>query len=384
MPVHAKAWFIDAGDEGAAPSPAELVCGSLELPDITADEVLVEPLFGCWEANMSHALQRKPIDICRARNEPRIVMGNTAVVRVLEAGASVKNLRAGQIGILFPAAVADRWGYPIKIIGYDGPGTVGCFATRLKLKECQVIPIPEGSRFSLPQWAAFSGRYVTAWSNWQMAYGTFRLHVSEAELPRLNVWGWGGGTTFAELHLARLLGHHSVMLSRNPRTLETIERCGIMPLDRSRFSALAFDDERYDADAAYRHDYRQSEEAFLNEVKRRTDGEMVHIFADFIGAPVYRATLKALSREGVLTTAGWKAGMVLSHVRAIECIQRHQLVNTHFARPAQAVEAMAFAERNGWMPIVDEPIAPFERIPELAQRYAAGEAGLFPVYSVNA
>lgn len=334
---------------------------------------------------MSHALQRKPIDICRARNEPRIVLGNTAVVRVLEAGERVTNLRAGQVGILFPTAVADRWGYPIKIIGYDGPGTVGCFATRLVLKETQVIPIPEGSRFSLPQWAAFSGRYVTAWSNWQMAHGAFRLHVSEAELPRLNVWGWGGGTTFAELHLARLLGHHSVMLARNPRTLETIERCGIVPLDRSRFSAaVAFDGERYDADAAYRRAYRQSEEAFLSEVKRLTDGEMVHIFIDFIGAPVYRATLKALSREGVVTTAGWKAGMVLSHVRAIECIQRHQHVNTHFARPSQAVEAMAFAEQSGWMPTVEEPIVPFERIPELARRYEAGDAGLFPVYSVNA
>ena len=173
-------------------------------------------------------------------------------------------------------------------------------------------------------------------------------------------------------------------LSRLRRNRNRITALRIMPLDRSQFSALAFDEERYDADAAYRRDYRQSEEAFLKEVRRRTDGEMVHIFIDFIGAPVYRATLKALSREGVLTTAGWKAGMVLSHVRAIECIQRHQHVNTHFARPAQAVEAMAFAERNGWMPVVDEPIVPFERIPELAQRYEAGEAGLFPVYSVNA
>ena len=384
MPVRAKAWFIDAGEEGAPPSLAELVCDELELPDITEDEMLVEPLFGSWEANMNHALQRKPIDICRVRNEPRIVMGNTAVVRVLEVGASVKTLRAGQIGMLFPTTVADRWGYPVKIFGYDGVGSVGSFATRTKVKENQVIPIPEGSRFSLPQWAVFSGRYVTAWANWKIAHGTFRLQVSEAELPKLHVWGWGGGTTFAELHLASLFGHHSVMLSSNPRTRGTIERAGMVPLDRSQFSALSFDAERYDADAAYRRDYRRSEEAFLDEVKRRTDGEMVQVFVDYIGAPVYRATLKALSREGVITTAGWKAGMVLSHVRAIECIQRHQHVNTHFARRVDAIEAMAFAEESGWMPTIDEPIVPFERLPELARRYESGDAGLFPVYAVNA
>jgi hypothetical protein len=92
----------------------------------------------------------------------------------------------------------------------------------------------------------------------------------------------------------------------------------------------------------------------------------------------------ALAREGVITTAVWKAGMVLSHMRAIECIQRHQHINTHFARRADAIEAMAFAEESGWMPVIDEPIVPFERLPELAQRYESGVAGLFPVYSVNA
>jgi hypothetical protein len=59
---------------------------------------------------------------------------------------------------------------------------------------------------------------------------------------------------------------------------------------------LNFDETRYDADPDFRNAYLQAEEAFLSIVRERTQEMGVSIFIDYIGAPVFRATLKALSR----------------------------------------------------------------------------------------
>ena len=84
-----------------------------------------------------------------------------------------------------------------------------------------------------------------------------------------------------------------------------------------------------------------------------TGGNIVNIFIDYVGVPVLRATLKVLAREGVLTTAGWKEGMMIELVRATECIARHQHINTHYARYEQGLAAVEFAEKNGWLPPID-------------------------------
>lgn len=110
---------------------------------------------------------------------------------------------------------------------------------------------------------------------------------------------------------------------------------------------------------------------------------MVQVFVEMIGEPVYRATLKALSRQGVITTAGWKLGMRVQLLRAQECIQRHQHLYTHFARRQQMEAAVAFAESSGWMPQVDERIYGFDEIPELTRDYREGRTGLFPCYRVS-
>jgi hypothetical protein len=102
-----------------------------------------------------------------------------------------------------------------------------------------------------------------------------------------------------------------------------------------------------------------------------------------VGSPVLRVTLKALARQGVITTAGWKEGMMLSIVRAIECINRHQHVHTHYAKYSQGVASVEFAEKTGWAPIPDERVYSFEEIPQLAEDYAAGNLTCFPTFTVN-
>jgi NADPH:quinone reductase-like Zn-dependent oxidoreductase len=383
MKTRAEAWFLYRGEGPQAAERAKLVRGALELPAITDDEILAEPIYGCWEGNMGHAIERRPLDLCHARGEPRIVLGNAGVLRILEVGRNVNTIEAGQYGILFGASVIDRFGYPELIFGYDAPGTMGCLATKMKLKQHEIIPLAQNTRYSLERWAAFSVRYVTAWANWRLAYGTFRLSVGEEEFPRPNVWGWGGGTTLGQLDLAQRFGCKVVMLSGNARRLETIANYGVEAVDRGQYGDLTFDERRFVTEPAYRREYLRAETAFLKDVKSRTSGEMVQIFVDHIGSAIFRCTLKALGRGSVLTTAGWKTGMTVSFLRAMECIGRHQHLHTHYARYQEGVEAVAYAEREGWLPEIDERIYAFDEIPTMAERFLANELGMFPVFSVN-
>lgn len=383
MTISSTGWFLHVATPDTVGQPGELVRQEFELDDVAPDEVLAEPLYGSWEGNMEHALSRRPIDICRMRGEERVVVGNAGVVRVAAVGDDVHGLRPGQHAIVFASSVIDRFGYPERMLAYDAPGTMGCLATRIKLKARELVPVPDGTRHSLAQWAAFSVRYITAWSNWELAYGTFRLLVGADELPDPHVWGWSGGTTLATLDLARRQGCHTVMLSGSDAHLEQIRRTGVTPLDRRKFGEILFDEKRYAEDPAFRRAYTQAERAFLLEVAERTGGGNVQVFVDYLGSPVFRATSKALGRQGVITTAGWKEGMSLTYLRSVECIGRHQFIHTHYARYTQGLAAVAYGEEHGWMPEIDERIYSFDEVPELAARFRRGETGFFPIYSVN-
>ncbi|MSP91028.1 MAG: zinc-binding alcohol dehydrogenase family protein [Myxococcales bacterium] len=379
------AWILKAA-AGAKPGPGQLEQAEITLPDIALDQCLVEPLFGCWEGNMSHAVERDPVDICKQRGEPHVVLGNAGTVRVLAVGERVTTVKVGDLAMLFCNGVWDKWGYPIKIFGYDAPGTIGLLARRTVTHEKQLIPLPENTRFSLPQWAAFSLRYVTAWSNWHQAHNTWRVQMTIEDCPSPYVWGWGGGVTWAELTLAKFWGSRVAMISGNPKRLYAIESAGMKPIDRRLFKHLEYDMERYKADPEYKKRYLESEETFLRIVREHTQDIGVSIFLDYVGSPVIRATLKALSRQGVIATAGWKEGMKSDSVRAIECISRHTHVHTHYARYGQGRAAVQFAENTGWMP-EDTPkydIFPYDSIPQLQKEYDAGhQHSYFPIFQVN-
>lgn len=384
--ITTEAWVLHQGpQEGTASGP---VAGELRrelyaFPDITEFEVLAEPIYGCWEGNMSHAIERDPVDICRQRGEEQVVIGNAGVVRVLKVGAAVKSIKEGDLCLVFCNGVWDELGYAKKIFAYDAPGTVGLLARQMKLHEKNLIKVPADTKFELQQWAAFSLRYITAWANWKVAYGCLRLQLPEDVYPVAHVWGWGGGVTLAELSLAGFAGCRAAMVASTDDRLELLRQSGITPVDRRRFGSLSFDQDRYQSDAAFRKAYQRSEELFLDTVLELTGGAGVSIFIDFIGLPVFRATLKALARPGVITTAGWKEGMHLSMVRAIECMKWHTHVHTHYARYAEGLEAVQFAEDKGWMPNVDDVFG-WEDIPRLAQEHIEGKLNsYFPVYQVN-
>ncbi len=382
MTVKADAWVVHAGEKGAKPLATELVRETFEFAGPGPDEALCTPLFGCMEGNMGHALERRPIDICLARGEDRVVIGNAGVVRVESCGDAVTTVAEGDHAILFCNGDPDDYGYPEKIFAYDTPASIGMLAKATKLHQRQLIPIPADSAYSLQQWAAFSLRYVTAWSNWELAYGTLRLLLDQDELPTPRVWGWGGGVCLGELALAKHHGCDVSQIASTDQRLATIESQGIRPVDRREFRDLYYDKKRFRKDQDYTAKYVAAEKTFMAKVAEITDGKLVNIFLDFVGVPVFRATLKALARQGVIATAGWKEGMMIELVRASECIARHQHINTHYARYKQGVAAVAFAEKHGWLPPLDGQVFNFEEIPLMFERYKQGELGWFPVFSI--
>lgn len=382
--ITTEAWVLHAGDGSPKAGPAVLKKENYSFPDITEFEVLAEPLYGCWEGNMTHALERQPVDICRQRKEEKVVIGNAGVVRILKIGKAVTTLQPGDLGIVFCNGVWDKFGYPEKILAYDAPGTMGVLAKQMKLHEKQVILVPENTAFSLQQWGAFSLRYITAWANWKLAFGCWRLQMTEEDCPAPFVWGWGGGVSMAELALAQFYGCRVAMISSTDRRLKLIESMRIKPIDRRLFPDLEYDEKRYQNDAEYKKAYLKSEETFLEIVRKNTLDLGVSIFIDYVGSPVLRATLKGLARQGVVTTAGWKEGMKITTTRAIECIERHIHVHTHYARYPQGRAAVRFAEDTGWLPQIDSEICSWDDIPALAENYAAGKvSAYFPMFQIN-
>jgi NADPH:quinone reductase-like Zn-dependent oxidoreductase len=383
IPSHrTEAWVLAAGS-GAANSSGVLSYGSFSYPECADDEVLVEPMVGSWEANMDHAIERNPVDICRQRGEPQIVLGNAGVVRVKQCGAAVEHLRIGDKCLLFCGGKLDSFGYVELVFAYDMPGTVGLLARETKTLARNLFRIAPDSPLSLHQWAAFSTRYLTAWSNWQQANGCLRLQLSSEELPRPYVWGWGGGTTLAELALATRCGCRTLMIVGNDSHRQEAVGMGVATIDRREFPGLVASAQGEEGDLAIRRTRLNSERRFLRAVQDLTDGNGVSIFIDYLGGSTLDLSLRALGRQGVLATAGWKFGVRSSITRANECIKRHTHVHTHYARLSDVPAAMSYAEANGWRAQVSA-VYPYSEVPRLATEYHNGQIpSYFPLYEVT-
>jgi len=380
--IRTEAWVIRLRDDAA---PAELTLEELELADAEADEVVVAPLYGCWEGNMSHALRRRPVDVCRLRLEPRVVLGNAGVVRVVAVGAAIRDLREGDACVLMPMGAADPHGFLTRVFGYDARGSVGMLAKRTKLKREQLFRIPQPSRHTLEQWAGVSIRYLTAYDNWKVTNACYRAQMTERDDPSPWAWGWGGGVSLAELSLAQRAGWNVAMVASTDARLAQIEAANIKPVDRRTFPDLSFEAARFESDADYRRRYMQSEATFLRCVRELSGERRVAVFIDNVGGPVHRATLRALGRQGVVTSSGWDQGGTLTSNRIEACMNRHIHVHTHGMRQSVGVEACEFIADSDWIPPPGQPVWAFADIPDLARRFTAGSLDTyFPLFEVNA
>lgn len=335
----------------------------ITIRDTGSDEVLVKPLYSCLEGNYIHALKLKPESIFDRRNEDEVVLGNSGVVKVVKIGNHVKSVKLGDICLMFSNGVQDEVGYPKLITAYDKPNTIGVFAKTINLRENELIKIPENSKHSPQAWAAFSLKYITAWSNWNVAYKCWKSQMAEVDPKDTYVFGWGGGVTFAQLTLAKLYGCKCYMMSSREERLQLLEAYGITGIDRTKYSS----------------------EELLELIRDETNGRGVSIFIDYIGEPMlYKLTMKALGRQGVITTAGWKEGSLLPVLRAQECQQRHIHVFTHYARYQEGAEAVKYAEEKDWLPPLSNEEYKWEDLSELLHDYSQNKiSSWFPVFKIN-
>ena len=104
----------------------------IHFPDIEDDEVLALPVYGCFEANILHAVQKVPTNINEDRAEEEIILGNTGVLYIQNRGKKVSSVEIGDFAIYFGNGISDAQGYPIKIAGYDAKGIMGNLAKKIK------------------------------------------------------------------------------------------------------------------------------------------------------------------------------------------------------------------------------------------------------------
>ena len=378
-----RAWILRRAEDGQPRQPGKLELATIKLPSLDDDQVLVETLYGSWEANMTHAVLRDPIDVCRRLGQDWIVLGNSGVVRVLAGGPNAVGIQEGSICSFAPIGKVDRHGYVQTVSAYDEPGTMGVLAERFYVRASQLVPLPDKSVVAPVRWASFSVRYTSAWSNWKVALGAWRLQMPDVTPDRIHVWGWGGGVAFAELQLARALGCKTVLLHSGAERAELIGSAGITPLDRSKFSALTKTATPGDR-KAYVESLR-AERSFLNIVHEITGGDGVSIFIDNIGGPVARASLRALGRQGVIASCGWKHGHAIEYHRAVECIERHIFVHTHASPLQDGLDAMHYALETGWLPPQPERLYDWDEVPQMVEDYTAGRiAAYFPTFATVA
>ena len=88
-----EAWVLESKNP-------KLIRKIIQLNELNAEDVLIEPIYGCWEGNMGHALDCNPINVCEMRNEAGVVLGNAGVVRVLKTGSQLPGIIPGEIYLL--------------------------------------------------------------------------------------------------------------------------------------------------------------------------------------------------------------------------------------------------------------------------------------------
>jgi NADPH:quinone reductase-like Zn-dependent oxidoreductase len=272
----------------------------------------------------------------------------------------------------------------IRAFAYDMPRSLGLLAKQVVWHERMVTPLPPNTVHSYQQWAGWSVRYATAWDNWNLTLRVWKSQFDEGEPPIPYVTGWGGGVALAELLLAKHVGYHTALITSSDQRIAVINRLGITPIDRRGFLDLDFLPERYESDREYRRRYLKAESQFLEAVTDVTAGQGASIFIDNIGASVYRATLRALGRLGVVTTAGWRSGKQLSHDRVAACVGRHLFVHTHGFRRSAVVQALPYSEKHAWVPPPEAEEYSWDDVPQLADDYESGRTQSYaPVFQVN-
>src|SRR5262249_27710899 len=153
------------------------------------------------------------------------------------------------------------------------------------------------------------------------------------------------------LMLARAEGHRAFFCSGTPARLAHLEKLGVEPIDQRRFNRFASAD-----------DVKE----FTKEVKRRTNGDGMHVVCDLLRGAVCPAGLAALAREGVNVSAGWQLGKKLTYDSAGLSVRQITLDHTHY-ETIDGCNAATTLYGTVFRPTVHQEIYPFEDLPRCMQ-----------------
>jgi NADPH:quinone reductase-like Zn-dependent oxidoreductase len=351
----------------------ELDIADIEIPALKDDEVLVECMYGCWEGNMQHELSASPIDIYKIRNERKMVLGNAGVVRVLKTGKYANEFLEGDICIVFCGSVINKFDFPTKIFAYDESESIGLLSKRTKINKLQLIKL-EGNSYDISQWAGFSLRYITAWSNWKAANKVFESLIDSS--PK-HVLVWGGGVSIAQAQLANLFNIPATIISSSKNRCKSLDLKKINFISRLEFLEL------FEQNSVDEYLKLQKKRKLVDIIYKLSNGLGASIIFDHIGGRAFELSKALLSKNGIISTCGWKDSLHTYYKRPIPCLNRQSYVHTFYANYNEGLEAIKFATKFSWLPEKADYIYSWDEIPKLSKLYAENKLNTyFPVFSM--
>ena len=116
--------------------------------------------------------------------------------------------------------------------------------------------------------------------------------------------------------------------------------------------------------------------AFVNECKKLTGGEQMHIVADMLRGPVFGAGLAVAGRQGVNVSAGWQLSQVVEYNSTLMSVKQATLDHTHYETVDGCWAATELYGRV-FKPTVHREIYPFEDLPRaFAEMQANTQTGI--------
>lgn len=346
--------------------PARVIClDEVTLRPMAPSDVHIRILAIAVEHNVDHAASADTINITEMRGG-KIYPGNSAVAEVLAVGPDVRRFRPGDIVVTHANGEPDRFGYPLRIWGYDQPDSIGWYAEEAIVGAWQLIAAPLRCGLTLWEMAALPLRAPTAYHLWRRAIGVFRLKVPRERLARLNVLAFGGGVSELFLMLAQHEGHRAFFCSGNAARREKLARQGILGVDQNAFHRFASPE-----------DVR----AFAKEMKERTGGVGVHIVCDMLRGPVFPAGLAVLARQGVNVSAGWQLDKRVTYDSAALSVRQISLEHVHL-ETIEGSHAATELYGSVFRPIIHDEVYSFGDLPRALRELHQGVQTGIPVVRV--
>ncbi len=318
----------------------------LELRDVGPTDVHLKILAASGEHNVEHGALADTINIADARGG-KIYPGNSALGEVIGVGAEVSKFAVGDIALTHCNGEPDRFGFPLRIWGYDQPDSIGWYSEEAVVGEWQLVKAPLECGLNLWEMAALPLRAPTAYHMWRRALGIYRVKVTREQQAVLNVMSFGGGVGELFLMLAKAEGHNAYFCSGSPARRDALEKQGITGIDQKAYNRFAS---------------RDDVKAFRKHVAQITDGEDMHIICDMLRGPVFPAGFAVQARMGVNVSAGWQLSQVIDYNSTIASVKQVTLDHTHYETLIGIEAATEFYGRV-FKPTVHEEIYAFSDVP---------------------